>query len=125
MNGYTDPLIPLVGKVDGCNTEIIKVRVLLAESFTTRIEGVTGERVDFEKQLHEIKTKRDAEMAAQAEEERRIAEAQAKKDAIEAAEQAKKEAAEAVRRNRLAAEQKKKARLGNLWVTGGLSAGVE
>jgi hypothetical protein len=101
---YKDYVIPLVGKVDGCRAEIIKAKLLLAESFTTRIDGETGERVDLEKQLQEIKAKRDAEtaahdaeVAAQAEAERKTAEAQAKKDAAEAA-----------RQKRLAAERKRK-----------------
>lgn len=94
---YTDTVISLVGKVDGCKTEIIKARLLLAENSKIRIDGVTGERVDLEKQLQELKAKRDAEAVAQAAEKRKAAEAQAKKDAIEAA-----------RRKRLAAEQKRK-----------------
>jgi hypothetical protein len=94
---YTDTVISLVGKVDGCKTEIIKASLLLAENSKTRIDGVTGERVDLEKQLQELKAKREAEAAAQAEKERKTAEAQAKKDAAEAA-----------RRKRLAAEQKLK-----------------
>lgn len=94
---YTDTVIPLVDKVDGCKAEIIKASLVLAENSKTRINGVTGERVDMEKQLQELKAKREAEAAAQAEEERKSAEAQAKKDAAEAA-----------RQKRLAAEQKKR-----------------
>ena len=94
---YTDTVIPLVGKVDGCKTEIIKASLLLAENPKTRIDGVTGERVDLEKELQKLKAKREAEAAAQAEEEQKASEAQAKKDAAEAA-----------HRKRLAAEQKKK-----------------
>lgn len=94
---YKDTMISLVGKVEGCKTEIIKASLILAENSKTRIDGVTGDRVDLEKQLRELNIKHEAEAAAQAEEERKAAEQQAKKDA-----------AEAVRRKRLAAEQKRK-----------------
>src|SRR5260370_11011662 len=94
---YTDTVISLVDKVDGCTTEIIKASLILAENPKTRIDGVTGERLDLQKQLQELQASREAEAAAQAEEEREAAEAQAKKNAIEAA-----------RRKRLAAEQKRK-----------------
>jgi hypothetical protein len=127
---YTDLVIPLVGKVDGCRTEIIKASLLLAENSKTRIDGVTGERIDLEKERQELKAKREAEAAAQDEEELKAFEAQArkdapeaaaqakkdaaeaaaqaKKDAAEAAAQAKKDAAEAARRKRLAAQRKQK-----------------
>ncbi len=97
VTAYTDTVSSLIGKVDGCKTEIINARLLFAENSKARIEGVSGDRVDLERQLRELKAKREAEAAAQAEEERRAAEAQAKK-----------EAAEAARRKRLAAEQKKR-----------------
>lgn len=70
VKDYTDYVIPLAGKVDGCKTENIKVRLLFAENSNTRIDGVTGERVDLEKQRQELEAKRKAEAAAQAEEER-------------------------------------------------------
>jgi hypothetical protein len=94
---YKDTVIPLVGKVDGCTAEIIKARLLLAESFKVRIDGVAGERVDLEKELQKLKVKREAEAAAQAEEERKAAEAQAKEDTAEQA-----------RRKRRAATRKRK-----------------
>jgi len=94
---YTDTVFSLVGKVDGCRTEIIKARLLLAENSKTRIDGTRGERIDLEKQLQDLKAKHDAEEAAQAEDERKAADAQAKKDAAEAA-----------RQKRIAAEKKKK-----------------
>jgi hypothetical protein len=75
----------------------MRASLILAENHKTRIDGVTGERVDLEKQLQELQASRDAEAAAQAEEERKAAEAQEKK-----------EAAEAARQKRLAAEQKRK-----------------
>ena len=40
---YTDTVISLVGKVDGCKTEIITASLRLAENSKTRIDGVTGE----------------------------------------------------------------------------------
>jgi hypothetical protein len=94
---YADTIIRLVGKVDGCKTEIIRASLVSAESSKVRINGVTGERVDLVKQLQEPKAKRDVEEAIQAEEKRRAAEEHAKEDAAEAA-----------RLKRLAAEQKKK-----------------
>jgi len=40
---YTDTVISLVGKVDGCKREIIRASLRLAENSKTRIDGVTGE----------------------------------------------------------------------------------
>jgi hypothetical protein len=54
---YNDLVISLIGKVDGCKTEIINARLLLAENSKTRIDGVSGERPDLEKQLLEIMDK--------------------------------------------------------------------
>jgi hypothetical protein len=119
MKTYADTVIPLVGKVDGCETEIIKASLVSAESSKVHIDRVTGERVDLEKQLQELKAKRDAEAAVKAEVQRRAAEeelkaaeAEAKMEAAEAAAQAeaqaKKQAAEAARQKRLAAEEKRK-----------------
>ena len=105
---YTDSVILLFGKVDGCKAEIIKASLILAENSKTRIDGATGERVDLEKQLRDLKIKREAEAAAQAEEERRVAEAQAEEERKAAEAQAKKDAAEAARRKQLVAEQKRK-----------------
>src|SRR6202035_2155593 len=66
-NVYTDTVIPLVGKIDGCKTEIIKASLVLAENQTVHIDGLTGERVNLANQLREIKTRRDAEETAKAE----------------------------------------------------------
>lgn len=98
---YKDTVISLVGKVDGCKTEIIKARLVLAENSKLRIDGLTGERVDLERQLEELKIHHEAEVASQAEAERKAAEVQAEA-------QAKKDAAEAGRRKLIAAEQRKK-----------------
>jgi len=113
---YTDTVIPLVGKVDGCQTEIIKAKLILAENQRFRIDGVTGETVNLEAQLREIKVQRDAEAAAQAEQDRLAAEAEAKKAAAEAerkqkltAERKRKEAEEAARLARIRAEENAKA----------------
>jgi hypothetical protein len=92
----------------GCTAEIITARVLFAENIKIRIDGVTGERVDLEKQLQEIKAKRDAEAAAQAEREQAAAEAVAEIQAKAAEAQAKKDAVEASRRKLQADEQKKR-----------------
>jgi hypothetical protein len=92
---YKETVVSLVGKVDGCRTEIIKATLLFAEGMAgapslrdkqvIRIEGVP-ERVDLSKELQELKVKRDAERsehkakrdaeaALQAEEERKATEA--------------------------------------------------
>jgi hypothetical protein len=105
---YTDYVIPLVGKVDRCKAEVVTARLLVAENSKTHIDGVSGERVDLEKQLQVLKTKRDAEAAAQAEADRKAAEAQATKDAAEAEQKAKRDATETARQKRLAAERKQK-----------------
>jgi len=98
---YTDTVISLIGEVDGCKAEIIKASLVFAENPKLHIDGITGERVDLQKQLQELKEKREAEAAAQAEEDRKSAEAQAEA-------QRKEDAAEAARRKRLAAEQRRK-----------------
>jgi hypothetical protein len=101
---YKDLVITLLGKVDGCKTEIIKASLLVAENSKVRLYPITGERVDLEKLLQDFKAERDAEVAraleadaARAEQERRAAEVQARKDIAEAA-----------RRKRMAAEQKQR-----------------
>jgi hypothetical protein len=104
-NEYKDTVIPLVGKVDGCTTEIIKTALLMAENQQFHIDGVTGERVDLEKQLREINARREAEIKAK----RDVKEAEkAQEERTAAEEEAKKDAAEAARRKRLAAERKRK-----------------
>jgi hypothetical protein len=94
---YSSLEIPLVGKVAGCTTEIIQGKIVLAENPKVRIDGTTGERVDLEKRLQEIKAKRDAEAAEEAERQR-----------VADEERAKREAQEATRQRQLAAERKKK-----------------
>jgi hypothetical protein len=108
---YTDTVISLVGKVDGCKTEIIKARLLLAENLRIHVDQATGERtvvsgdsftfpdvpVDLSSQLQEIKTKHETEAAAHAEAERNADEVERKANEGEAA-----------RRKRLAAQQKRK-----------------
>ena len=84
VKDYVDTSIPLVGTIDECTTEVIKGRLILAESFKTRINGVTGEKVDLAAQLREIEDKRQADAAAKAEEERLAKEAQAREDEAEA-----------------------------------------
>src|ERR1035441_6357020 len=104
MKTYADTIIRLVGTVDGCKTEIIKASLVSAENSKVRINGVTGERVDLEKQLQELKAKRDAGKAIQAEEKRKAAEEERRA----AEEKGKRDAAEAARLKRLALEQKRK-----------------
>jgi hypothetical protein len=97
VNDYADTVIPLVGKVDGCVTEIITAKLVLAANEKFHIDGTTGETVDLERQLREIKAKREADAAVEAEQERIAAQADAKRAA-----------AEAERKRRLAAERKRK-----------------
>src|SRR5579864_9408275 len=89
--GWTGDVCPVnnpVGlcHIDGCKGEIIKADLLFAESSKTRIDMITGERVDLEKQRQELKAKSDAEESAQA----------------------KRDAAEAARRQRAVSERKRK-----------------
>ena len=112
MKTYADTVISLVGKVDGCTTEIIRASLVAAENSTVRINGQTGERVDVELELQQIKAKREAEAAAEAERQRIRAEAKAKADAeeekrlaAEAKEEARKEALENARLTKLRAIQ--------------------
>ena len=121
---YKDVVFSLVGKVDGCKSEIIKAKLILAENSKTRIDGSTDERVDLEKQrsdldkqLQEIKAKRDAEAAAKAQEDRQAADEKAKKDAVRrrAAEEQRRKQAEAdakrsAEENARAAEEQRKTR---------------
>src|ERR1035441_6585539 len=49
---YSQAMIFLAGKIKGCRTEIIKARLLSAESSKhIRIDGTPGERVDLAKEL--------------------------------------------------------------------------
>jgi hypothetical protein len=45
------------GKVDKCHTEIIKATLEFADNGKVRINGQTGEVIDLEKQLAELKAK--------------------------------------------------------------------
>ena len=96
-----DLVIPLVGKVDGCRSESISAHLLLAESFTVRIDGVTGERVDLEEQARKTKAKEEEQARkAKDEEDAKAAEA--------ARIQAERDADAAARKKRIAEAQKKK-----------------
>ena len=93
------------GRVDGCKVETISATLIGAENSKIRIDGVTGQRTDLEKQ-------RADEEAAEAEQQRTAAEEQAKKDAAETArqkrlaeERRKKQAAEDARYAKAQAEQ--------------------
>lgn len=108
VKDYVDVSIPLMGKVDGCKTEIIKARLLLAENSNIRINGETGERVDLAAQLREIEEKQKATQAAKEEQDRIAREAEAKQAEEDAKKQAAEQAAEDARQKRLAAEQKRK-----------------
>jgi uncharacterized membrane protein len=108
---YTEVVISLVGKVDGCKTEIIKTSLIFADGIAMpsfraiHIDGVY-ERIDFTNQLQELKVKHEAEAAAEAQ-------AQAIRDAALAARQKREEAEEAARQKReeaAAAFKRRKAR---------------
>jgi hypothetical protein len=101
LRAYDHLMLFPQGRVDGCITEAIKATLVSAENSKVRIDGVTGERIDVEKQ------RADAE-AAEFERARIATEEQAEQDRIAADEQAKKDAAEAARRKRLAAERRRK-----------------
>jgi hypothetical protein len=64
------PLLSLVGKVENCYTEIIRVRLILAASFKSgdrlpvRIENSITEPIDLTEELLTIKGKRDTDAAA-------------------------------------------------------------
>jgi uncharacterized protein YhaN len=88
-------------RVEGCITDKVQTTLVSAENSKVRVNGVTGERIDLEKQ------RADA-AAAQAERERIASEEQAAWDRMAAEKQAKEDAAEAARQKRLAAEAKKK-----------------
>lgn len=98
MKNYDHSINSLTGKVQGCSTEIIKVRV----------GDPPAETLNLKPELEAIKLKRDseraAETAAKGERDRVAAEERAKRDV----EHEKQEAADAARRKRLADEQKKK-----------------
>jgi hypothetical protein len=74
VKDYSDYVIPLVGKVDGCTSEIIKARLVLAENQNVHIDGISGERVDLQKQRQEIEAKQKIDAAEEAEDKRQIAE---------------------------------------------------
>jgi hypothetical protein len=88
-------------RVEGCVTDKVQTTLVSAENSKVRVNGVTGERIDLERQ------RADA-AAAQAERERIAAEEQAERTRVAAEEQAKEDVAEAARQKRLAAEAKKK-----------------
>jgi Skp family chaperone for outer membrane proteins len=98
---YSGRMLFPQGRVDGCVAETIKATLVEAENSKVRIDGVTGERIDLEKQRADAET-------AEAERERIAAEEQAERDRIAAEKQAKEDAAAAARQKRLAAERRKK-----------------
>jgi hypothetical protein len=106
VDDYRDTVISLVGLVDGCTTEIVRVSLVSADG----VAGPVGERIDLMGQLQEIKARHESEAAIQADKERLKAEAQAEKDEAAAAQlreiQAKREAEVAIQaeKDRLAAE---------------------
>jgi len=117
VKDYVDTSIPLMGKVDGCITEIIKARLILAENMNTRIDGVSGERVDLAAQLREIEKKQEADAATQAERESlakearvKVEEAEARKQAVEAARQRRKQDEADAQGAKLKAEERAKLR---------------
>ena len=108
---YHDLVIPLMGQVDSCDTESVKVNLISATSLdNVRIEGATGGRVGLTEEvppgsLHQA----DHQESAKESEEQRTEQAAADTtQARPAAENQAKNAAKAARRKRLAAEQQRK-----------------
>jgi hypothetical protein len=101
---YHDNVLPLVGEVDGCKTEIVKAQLLFAENLKGQSFTFPDVPVDLSSELQEVRAKRDAEAAVQAEEDRKASDEERKAAEV----QAKKDADTASRRKRLAAEQKRK-----------------
>lgn len=112
---HKDSVIPLFGKVDGCHSDSIAAKLVVAENAIIRIDGATGERTDLKAKREAERLAREAEIADRAERIRVAAQAQAEKEAAEAetkrlaAEaEAKNAAVAAAKRKRLMAEQKKR-----------------
>src|SRR5690348_4971951 len=58
---YKDTVIPLVGKVAGCHTEIVIPKLVFAENQTSHFDGGgNSEAVDLDEQLQDLKAQRDA-----------------------------------------------------------------
>lgn len=111
---HKDSVIPLFGKVDGCHSDSIAAKLVVAENAVVSIDGATGERIDLKAKREAERLAREAEIADRAERIRVVAQAQAEKEAAEteakrlAAEaEAKNAAVAAAKRKRLMAEQKK------------------
>jgi hypothetical protein len=111
---HKDSVIPLFGKVDGCHSDSIAAKLVVAENAVVRIDGATGERIDLKAKREAERLAREAEIADRAERIRVVAQAQAEKEAAEAETkrlaveaEAKNEAAEAEAK-RLAAEAEAK-----------------
>jgi hypothetical protein len=112
---YKDYMIPLVGKVDGCKTEVFKARLIYAEYQNTRVNGKRTNPYDLQAELLTIKAKHEADAVAAAEAQERADAAQAERNRLAAieeqkqrAEDEKKAAEEFARKKRTAAAQKKK-----------------
>jgi hypothetical protein len=101
VRAYSGRMLFPQGRVDGCRVETIKATLVGAENSRVRFDGVTGTRIDLEKQRAE-------EAAAKTEQERIAAEKQAELDRIALNAEAKRDAAEAARQKRLAADRRKK-----------------
>ncbi|MBZ5618727.1 MAG: hypothetical protein LAQ69_08400 [Acidobacteriia bacterium] len=85
IQNFRDQIIPLVGKVNGCSAVISGVKLLLAENANFRIDGVTGERIDFAKRAAAAalaRRKRESEQKA------RLAKDKAERDESAAIERA-------------------------------------
>ncbi len=108
---YTSLEIPLVGKVDGCEVELVRAQIVEARSTETSIDknGVVHEDIDFREELEAIKRIRDQEKLVKAAELERLNEINRKEAELEAlrqrrfAEERRKKRAEAAAR---AARQK-------------------
>src|ERR1017187_1658512 len=96
---YSDSVIALVGKVDGCRTEVIRAKLISAEYFirpfirdsfgramtTSSPISINTTPIDMKEEALEVKARAAAEDKAQAEADRVRIESQQKRDAAKAA----------------------------------------
>lgn len=78
---YSETVIPLLEKVDGCRTESIKARLVRAEDFDGRIIGELTEDDKREAAITAERKRREAQAAARAAKERGAREANAAEEA--------------------------------------------
>jgi hypothetical protein len=65
---YEEEVASLIGSVDGCTGQVVGIRLIEAENDKYRVDGITGERIDFAKEAAS-RRKREAEAQARSEQE--------------------------------------------------------